>query len=153
MTSIVGIITIAVMLMLTAGLIVLQVYLSKMESKWPGLILPILSLVMALVAASGMYLFSAVRYDGTEIVTGHEEIIIETEIDEIEVEGIDEEEYEPEEIQEVNTSEAMGIGFGGVLLLFVLFSIPAAVYFIIYFCCRNAGKQKRALEEMALQDL
>lgn len=153
MTSIVGIISVAVMLMLTAGLIVLQVYLSKKESKWPGLILPILSLVMALVAAFGMYLFSAVRFDGTEIVTGYEEIIVETEIDEIEVEGIDEEEYELENIQEVTASEAVGIGFGGVLLLFVLFNIPTAVYFIIYACCRNSGKQKRALEKMALQDL
>lgn len=32
------------------GLIVLQVYLSKMEKDWPGLILPILSLVWAIIS-------------------------------------------------------------------------------------------------------
>jgi hypothetical protein len=32
------------------GLIVLQVYLSKMEKDWPGLILPILSIVWAIIS-------------------------------------------------------------------------------------------------------
>lgn len=33
-----------------AGLIALQVYLSKMEKDWPGLILPILSIVWAIIS-------------------------------------------------------------------------------------------------------
>ena len=31
------------------GLVVLQVFLSKRESKWPGLILPLLSLLISLL--------------------------------------------------------------------------------------------------------
>ena len=42
------------------GLVVLQVFLSKRESKWPGLILPLLSFLYSLVMA-----LSAVAYNGT----------------------------------------------------------------------------------------
>ncbi len=41
------------------GLVVLQVFLSKRESKWPGLILPLLSFLYSLVMA-----LSAVAYNG-----------------------------------------------------------------------------------------
>ena len=41
------------------GLVVLQVFLSKRESKWPGLILPLLSFLYSLVMAH-----SAVAYNG-----------------------------------------------------------------------------------------
>ena len=41
------------------GLVVLQVFLSKRESKWPGLILPLLSFLYSLLMAC-----SAVAYNG-----------------------------------------------------------------------------------------
>ena len=41
------------------GLVVLQVFLSKRESKWPGLILPLLSFLYSLVMA-----LSAAAYNG-----------------------------------------------------------------------------------------
>ena len=41
------------------GLVVLQVFLSKRESKWPGLILPLLSFLYSLVMA-----LIAVAYNG-----------------------------------------------------------------------------------------
>ena len=41
------------------GLVVLQVFLSKRESKWPGLVLPLLSFLYSLVMA-----LSAVAYNG-----------------------------------------------------------------------------------------
>ena len=41
------------------GLVVLQVFLSKRERKWPGLILPLLSFLYSLVMA-----LSAVAYNG-----------------------------------------------------------------------------------------
>jgi len=48
------------------GLIVLQVYLSKMEKDWPGLILPIVSLVWAILSTLFLTLL-AVR--GAIIIT------------------------------------------------------------------------------------
>ena len=48
------------------GLIFLQVYLSKMENDWPGLILPILSLSVSIISVLGLLLV-AVR--GGVIIT------------------------------------------------------------------------------------
>ena len=46
-------------ILLVAGSVLLQVFLSKRESKWPGLILPLLSFLYSLVMA-----LSAVAYNG-----------------------------------------------------------------------------------------
>ena len=46
-------------LVFVAGGILLQIFLSKREGKWPGLILPLLSFLYSLVMA-----FSAVAYNG-----------------------------------------------------------------------------------------
>lgn len=40
------------------GLIVLQIYLSKMEKDWPGLVLPGISLGSSLIAVLGLALFA-----------------------------------------------------------------------------------------------
>lgn len=48
------------LLVLVAGGILLQIFLSRREGKWPGLILPILSFLYSLVMV-----LSAVAYNGT----------------------------------------------------------------------------------------
>ena len=47
------------LLVFVAGGVLLQIFLSRREGKWPGLILPILSFLYSLVMA-----FSAVAYNG-----------------------------------------------------------------------------------------
>ena len=47
------------MLVFVVGGILLQIFLSRRESRWPGLILPLLSFLYSLVMA-----FSAVAYNG-----------------------------------------------------------------------------------------
>ena len=47
------------LLVFVAGSVLLQIFLSKRESKWPGLILPLLSFLYSLVMA-----LSAVAYNG-----------------------------------------------------------------------------------------
>ena len=54
------IVLVAFLLVFVVGIILLQIFLSKRESKWPGLILPLLSFLYSLVMA-----FSAVAYNGT----------------------------------------------------------------------------------------
>ena len=46
------------LLVIFAGIIVLQVFLSKKESKWLGLILPIISFGISLFATLGLLFFS-----------------------------------------------------------------------------------------------
>ena len=48
------------LLIFVAGGIFLQIFLSRREGKWPGLVLPVLSFLYSLVIA-----FSAVAYNGT----------------------------------------------------------------------------------------
>ena len=48
------------LLIFVAGGIFLQIFLSRREGKWPGLVLPVLSFLYSLVMA-----FSAVAYNGT----------------------------------------------------------------------------------------
>ena len=48
------------LLVFVAGSVLLQIFLSRREGKWPGLILPILSFLYSQVMA-----FSAVAYNGT----------------------------------------------------------------------------------------
>ena len=48
------------LLVFVAGGVLLQIFLSRREGKWPGLVLPVLSFLYSLVMA-----FSAVAYNGT----------------------------------------------------------------------------------------
>ena len=52
-------------LVFVAGGILLQIFLSKREGKWPGLILPLLSFLYSLVMA-----FSTVAYNGGIVRVG-----------------------------------------------------------------------------------
>ena len=61
MTGIPALILLALMLATLAGLIALQIYLSRREGVWPGLILPILSLLISIL----MVLYMAVPTDAT----------------------------------------------------------------------------------------
>ena len=51
-----------VMLVFAVGGILLQIFLSKRESKWPGLILPLLSFLYSLLMACSAVAYSAVAY-------------------------------------------------------------------------------------------
>ena len=51
-------------LLILAGVIVLQVYLSRRAGRWPGLILPILSFGLSLVIVLSAMVFSIQRFEG-----------------------------------------------------------------------------------------
>lgn len=50
-----GAISFGVILIIFIGTILLQIFLSKRESKWPGLILPIISFVFSFFGSLNMY--------------------------------------------------------------------------------------------------
>lgn len=49
-----NIILIIILIILLAGMILLQVYLSKRDSKWPGLVLPVISFIFSLLCVLSM---------------------------------------------------------------------------------------------------
>lgn len=50
-----------ILLALLVGIVLLQIFLSRRESRWPGLILPGLSFLFSLCVAVGMVLFTYVH--------------------------------------------------------------------------------------------
>jgi cytochrome bd-type quinol oxidase subunit 1 len=120
---------IIVLLVFGVGGIWLQIFLSKKESKWAGLILPIITFGISLTALLGGLLFSARTGITTTTVNG--EIIEQT------------------TKQIANMSSIIG----SAICIFILYNIPTAVLLAIYAACRGKRNRQRALDKMSVQDL
>lgn len=118
-----------ILLALGAGGIVLQIFLSKKESKWAGLILPIISFSISLMVLLGVVVFSAVT--GTTTLTENGEIVEQT----------------VTQIGDMSTIIASSV------YIFMLYNIPTAILLVIYAACRGKHKRQRDLEKMSVQDL
>jgi glucan phosphoethanolaminetransferase (alkaline phosphatase superfamily) len=112
-----------------AGIIVLQVFLSKKESKWAGLILPIISFCISLLTVLGIIFFSA--HTGTTTTTVDGEVFEQT----------------------VNLFSPTASIIASAAIVFLLYNIPTVVLILIYQACRGKQKRQRALEKMSAQDL
>jgi len=111
-----------------AGAIILQVFLSKKESVWAGLILPIISFSVSLLVVFGM-LVSAFAQSGTVIsgMGGLENAFI------------------------LGTSHTYIIISS--IIAFLFYNVPTAVFVVIYVVCKRKHNTQRALEKMSVQDL
>lgn len=132
---------------LFAGTIVLQIFLSKAKSKIPGLILPAITFLLAVVVTVEVILAGAVyRVEKTKV----EEITMENE------DSVTHSYYVPEEKVETTSTAASHVLIG--LTTFLLYNIPTLLYGGIYISCR---KKKRAedggknsdVDKMKIQDL
>ncbi len=148
MASIVGIIILLMLLGGFAGLIVLQVKLSRKEATMPGLILPIISFVLALVFTVLLMLFmyntSSMTSESATVGYYDEEgnFVVEEEMTEY---------YESTEEYE----ETMTVGIA-VLPVLVIHLTPTIVFLIIYFACHPTKKKlakKAELDKMSISDL
>ena len=128
------IIAIVFMLAIPVGMIFLQIYLSKREERWLGLILPIITVALSLIVVFGMAVF--VNMSGTitliEMIDGE---LVTTIID------------------EGGSREAMPGAVAGVIFTFVLMNIPTAVLLIIYKVVRGKQNRHREVEKMSVHDL
>lgn len=122
-----------------AGTIVLQVYLSRRESRWPGLVLPILSFILALTAALALMLLTA--GPGTLTVTeyGPDGTVINTQTTEV----------EPEPGPGRSVGETL-IGGG---IAFLVANIPTVIYTAIYCGEREKFRRREQMKKMNIQDL
>ena len=111
------------------GLIVLQVFLSKIENKWAGLILPFSSLGVSLLVLFGIIMLTPATMTETLFVNG--ELIERT------------------TAQIIPTTTIVGTA----VFMFIIFNIPTAIYLAIYAICRDKHSKRRNLEKMRIQDL
>ena len=118
-----------VLLALGAGIIILQVYLSKKDSKWPGLILPAICLAVSLSAVLGILFFSTHTMTATTMENG--EVIEQT----------------------ANTLSPPASLIASAAFAFLFYSIPTVILTLIYTACRGTRSRRRALEKMSVQDL
>ncbi len=124
-----AIVAILLVLILGAGGICLQIFLSKKENKWAGLILPFVSFGVSIMALLGVLLFSA--HMGTMTTTVNGEIVAQT----------------TEQIASMSSI------IGSAVYIFILHNIPTAILLAIYAACRGKRHRQRALEKMSVQDL
>ncbi len=125
----------AVMLICT---VLLQIFLSKRQNKWLGLLLPLICLMFSLlavmnVAALGSYSAEAsLSYraeDGSWVEQSGEQIATSP-----------------------TTSDTLAT-LGTVAVVFLLYNIPTAILLVIYAACREQIRKNTQMEKMSIQDL
>ncbi|MCL2391814.1 MAG: hypothetical protein FWC66_04295 [Oscillospiraceae bacterium] len=115
-----------------AGSILLQIFLSKKESKWPGLLLPAITVLFSVLAILGIAIYSVGSgYATTQFMV--DGVVVEETI-------IWAHDYTMSEL-------------ANIINIFILMNIPTAVLLIIYAACRGKRRRQRDLEKMAAQDL
>lgn len=132
-------IALLVLLAIGAGLILLQIFLSKKENKWLGLILPIIALCISLLAV-----FSIAAYTRVPASTGG--VVVRDE------NGVIIQEATPEQSTTIQIQDTPSTIFM-VVSVFLLYNIPTIVLLAIYFACREHQRRRKALQKMQAQDL
>lgn len=119
-------------LVIIVGIIALQIFLSKKQSKWLGLILPFICLTFSIIAASGITTFSTLTVT-EQTASENGEVISNV-------------------IGTTNKEDIPSIIIT-VIIVFLLYNIPTVILLAIYFACRENQKRNKELEKMNIQDL
>ncbi|MCL1982005.1 MAG: hypothetical protein FWG53_02780 [Clostridiales bacterium] len=130
------------LLALGAGAIVLQIFLSKKEGRWPGLILPIITLCISLVAVFGIAAYQTLGAATMQAVTQQT----------VTQDGAVMQETSPEPSGTAQTMPTPSLIFV-VVSTFLIYNIPTAILLAIYFACREKQRRRKALAKMQVQDL
>ena len=120
---------------LFVGIVWLQVFLSKKENKWLGLILPAICLIISIMPVLGIVTFQTFTTTG-QVITENGEVIksiVET---------------SPKQ----PISEISSVIFAAIYI-FILYNIPTAILLLIYFGSRQKLKRNKEIDKMNIQDL
>jgi hypothetical protein len=139
MTPIEFIAIVLIVILIAAGIIWLQIFLSKKENKWPGLILPLISVCVSLYFI--MFITPVIVMDSA-LSTTFETVSPNGDVLENVIMHVPQ-----QSVPDVTSMIFMGI------YVFVLFNIPTAVLFAIYAACRVKRKRDAELAKMNIQDL
>ena len=131
LTTVTAIIAAIVAIALIAGIIFLQIVLSKRQSKWPGLILPGIIVLISLAMLVGFTVYTSITTVG------------------ITVDGqlVEEQRVEEQVVIQFDSQTAIQL-----VAQFINLNIPTVILLIIYFVCRRM-RRRRDLEKMSIQDL
>ena len=117
------------------GIVFLQIFLSKRENKWTGLVLPFITFCIAILAVISIPMF-VTHTTETQTINENGEVITE--------------------IIESTPKEVMG-GTSSIIFqiiyIFIIYNIPTAILLAIYAACRDKMKKKSQIEKMNIIDL
>lgn len=119
-----------------AGIIALEVWLSRRKSRWPGLIMPIISFALSLLLVFGFVAFSAVSATS------------ELQVTEAETGEIIHQEQRVEEVSDWTLGDTVQLG-----ILLLVGNIPTFVLLGAYYIGREKLRRDKLLEKMHIQDL
>ncbi len=130
-------IMVTIFLVILVGGIFLQIFLSKRQNKWYGLILPLICFMFSLIAVLGSSTFTTVTGEaGLQQLAPDGTVIHET-----------------VEVQNIAENSTVAATIVQMVVIFALYNIPTAILLVIYFACREKIKKHSALDKMNIQDL
>jgi NADH:ubiquinone oxidoreductase subunit 5 (subunit L)/multisubunit Na+/H+ antiporter MnhA subunit len=109
------------------GIVLLQIFLSKKENKWLGLILPLVSVVISLIAYLAV-MQNTPHTAATMLTTLNGEIVRQ----------------ETTVINETSTIILRAV------FIFILYNIPTTILLAIYKSCRGKRKSQRTFDTMSV---
>lgn len=119
-----------------AGIIALEIWLSRRKSRWPGLIMPIISFALSLLLVFGFVAFSAVSATS------------ELQVTDAETGEIIHQEQRVEEVSDWTLGDTVQLG-----ILLLVGNIPTFVLLGTYYIGREKLRRDKLLEKMHIQDL
>ncbi|NMA65567.1 MAG: hypothetical protein GX957_04900 [Clostridiaceae bacterium] len=111
------------------GIILLQIFLSKKESKWPGLILPIVCLLISIIAVFNIASFTSATKIDEKVIDRNGTVI---------------QEIIPEVITQGDQSTPSLVFT--IMSVFLLYNIPTAILLAVYYIYRGKRCQKKEIE-------
>lgn len=127
------IIALLIFLLFAGGIVWLQIFLSKKNNKWFGLILPFICLMFSLLIVLNISTYNSIQTTVTETVDG---VVISEETKQIESE-----------------KPGMLAIIGTILPVFLISNIPTFILLAIYYASREKLRIRNQLDKMNIQDL
>ena len=137
MAIVVTAINLCLWLAILVGFVVLQVWLSRRKAWWPGLVMPVLSFLMALLIVVGNFVFlsQSSTVSGTRVVDEQTGAVV----------------YQVQQVQQAHDWTVGDTAQLGVLLL--VGNIPTIVLLGVYYVGREKLRRENLLKKMNIQDL
>lgn len=131
-----SIIALIIFLLFLAGIILLQIYLSKKQNKWIGLVLPGICLSISILAVMGSVSFFSFTKETVTTIRNNSDVVNEV---------------------ICNTTNKNNVDLSSVIftsiIIFLMYNIPTAILLSIYAGCREKIKKNLELGKMNVQDL
>lgn len=118
-------------LLLIAGIVILQIFLSRRTTKWPGLVLPFISIIISLFIVLGLCTFTSIK--NTKVVTQNQE-------------GAVIKEY-MENTKSVSEEMAKDDTLYQIIVVFFITNIPTLILLGIYKVCHEKEKVKLSVDD------